>query len=326
MSSTTVEGLKIFCDVIRQRSFSRGAAINRVSQSAASQAVLHLEKRLGVRLIDRSKRPLALTAEGQLFFEGCKEVVDRFFALEERLMVRRLSTSSRITVASIYSVVLYDVNSFIKKLAQRYPQDTVRFMYLHPDDVYERVLSEEADLGLISFPRPIRELEVIPWREDPMMLVCSPAHRLARLPRAMVDHLKGEDFVAFESSLAIRRHIDRVLRENKVEVNVVMEFDNIEFIKRGIESSDAVSILPTPTVEKEVQSGSLVIVPVAGLELTRPLAILHRRKKILSPAVESLIQILLENAPPRPNEAGPRDGANGQSAAALHSEVEAAVQ
>ena len=71
------EALRIFCDVVRFQSFSRGAIANSVSQSAASQAVRQLEKRLQVQLIDRSKRPWQMTAEGKIFFQGCQEIVER---------------------------------------------------------------------------------------------------------------------------------------------------------------------------------------------------------------------------------------------------------
>ena len=80
-----LETLKIFCDVVRWASFSRGAAENGISQSSASQAVHQLEVRLGVKLIDRSKRPLVLTPQGKVYYEGCKELVDRYLELENRV-------------------------------------------------------------------------------------------------------------------------------------------------------------------------------------------------------------------------------------------------
>ena len=71
------ESLKVFCDVARHRSVSQAAAANDVSQSAASQIVLQLEKRLGVKLIDRSTRPLQLTREGQVYYDGCRGLVEQ---------------------------------------------------------------------------------------------------------------------------------------------------------------------------------------------------------------------------------------------------------
>jgi DNA-binding transcriptional LysR family regulator len=289
-----LESLKIFCDVVREKSFSRGASLNRVSQSAASQAVLQLEKRLGLPLIDRSKRPLALTDEGRVYYDECRQIVDRYLALEARIQSRHTDAVGRVNVASIYSVVLYDMNKYVQRFTAQHPQYQVRFKYVHPDEVYDSILSGQADLGLISFPRSRREIEIIPWRNEPMVLVCSPGHRFAAQKQLTPDQLDGADFVAFESSLAIRRHMDRFLREHKVAANVVMAFDNIEFIKRALETNVAVSILPEPTVRHEVNSGALRVVPMAGLDLVRPLCIIRRRKPEMTPAVQSFIKILKE--------------------------------
>jgi DNA-binding transcriptional LysR family regulator len=80
-----LKSLKVFCDVVRQRSFSRAADENGISQSAASQMVHHLEDRLHVKLIDRSKRPFVLTPEGKIYYEGCRAIVERYFALEDKV-------------------------------------------------------------------------------------------------------------------------------------------------------------------------------------------------------------------------------------------------
>lgn len=294
MNLASLESLKIFCDVVREKSFSRGATLNQVSQSAASQAVLQIEKRLGVPLIDRSKRPLGLTDAGQLYYEGCRELVDRYLALEAGIQSRHSEAIGRVSVASIYSVVLYDMNKYVERFSEKHPQYRVRFQYLHPDDVYESVLNDQADLGLVSFPRSRRELEIILWRNEPMVLVCSPAHRFAQQKQVTVDQLNGADFVAFETSLAIRRYVDRFFHQHKVRANIVMAFDNIEFIKRAIETSGAVSILPEPTVRREVNDGSLKVVSMPNLDLARPLCIIHRRRREMTPAVSGFIKVLRE--------------------------------
>jgi len=295
MNLVSLETLKIFCDVVRQKSFSRGASMNHVSQSAASQGILQLEKRLGVKLIDRSKRPVALTPEGQVYYEECRDIVDRYLAVEARVRKRHDAAVARVNVASIYSVVLYEMNQYIQRFLEKCPGGHVRFQYLHPDDVYEMVLSEQADLGLLSFPRAMRELRIVPWRNEPMVLVCAPTHRFAATRRTTVAQLAGEPFVAFEAGLGVRRCIDRFLHQSGVEVNNVMAFDNIEFIKRGVETGAGVSILPEPTVQAEVGKGMLVRIDVPEMNLERALCIIHRRKRLLTPAMSAFIEILQQN-------------------------------
>ena len=290
--SLNIESLRVFCDVIRQKSFSKAAAANDVSQSAASQMVSQLEKRLGVKLIDRSKRPLAPTLEGQLYFEGCRKLIEGYFQLEATIQSSHEAVQSSVHVASIYSVGLYDMSQYVRAFQELFPRGQVRIQYLHPDKVYELVLSGEADLGLVSFPRPSRELERFPWREEPMVLVCPPGHRLAGAPSVALEQIDGENYVAFDSDLMIRREMDRWLRRRRVHVKVVMEFDNIEAIKRGIEVGAGVALLPEPTIEAERDRGSLAVVRLEGEPLARPLGVIHRRGRKLSPAMVSFIDFL----------------------------------
>src|SRR3954454_2954578 len=254
-----LEALKIFCDVVRWASFSRGAAENNVSQSSASQAVHQLEVRLGVKLIDRSKRPLVLTPHGKIYYEGCKNLVGRYFEVESR--VKTLDDARNIVgtvwVASIYSVGLHHMTQYARTFGARHPGADVRLEYLHPTRVIESVCQGGAELGLVSYPRKWPELKVIPWREEEMILAVPPSHRFAGHGRIDVAQLGGQTFVGFDADLSIRRAIDRFLRHHDVSVQVALEFDNIENIKRAVEIPAGVAILPEPTLTREVEAGTL---------------------------------------------------------------------
>ncbi len=296
MGSVTLESLRIFCDVACQRSFSRAAEMNKVTQSAASQTVSQLEKRLGVRLIDRSTRPLALSAEGESFYRECRDLVDRYFALEQMIREQGEGANARLTVASIYSVVLYNMQRHFARYVEKYPHGLVRFRYLHPEDVYQCVLTDQTELGLVSFPRHHRELESILWREEPMTMVCPPGHPLAGVSEVALKEFEGADFVAFDPNLSIRRRIDQFLMRRGVNVSIAMVFDNIEAIKRAVESGGGVAILPLPTIQREMQSRSLATIGVKDLDMTRPMAIIHRRKRTMSKCVRDFVDILLSEA------------------------------
>jgi DNA-binding transcriptional LysR family regulator len=294
-----LESLKIFCDVVRWSSFSRGAAENGISQSSASQAVHHLEARLGVKLIDRSKRPLVLTPQGKVYYEGCKDLVERYEELENR--VRALEDEDTVTgtvcVAAIYSVGLHHMSRYVRLFEQRHPQAGVRLEYLHPSRVLERVNGGEAELGLLSYPRKWPDLNVLTWREEPMVVTVHPGHRFANRSAVAVSEIDGEPFVAFDPDLSIRRAIDRFLRHHSVQVDVILEFDNIENIKRAVEIPSGISILPEPSLAREVRAGTLVAVPIEGDgpedRLTRPLAIIHRRHGSLDPAAAKFLELLM---------------------------------
>ncbi len=284
--------LRIFCDVVQRRSFSRAANDNSISQSSASQVVHHLEERLDVQLLDRSKRPFVLTPEGKCYYEGCRHLIQEYSELDERVRTLRDETARRLSVASIYSVGLAHMSVFMRHFSAKYPSAQVRLDYLHPDEVYEAVEQGEVDLGLISFPEQSRTVAVTSWRSEPFVLVCPPQHILARRSSIHLADLSGESFVAFETNLRIRAEIDRALFVHKADVHVAHEFDNIETIKRDIEVGAGVSILPEPTVEKEVAAGTLAKVAIAGEAMQRPLGILHRHDRALSTIGRQFIELL----------------------------------
>src|SRR5260370_9495900 len=287
-----LDTLNLYCDVIGSGSFSLGAATHRISQSADSQAVRQLEEEVGAQLIDRPKRPCMLTAEGKKFFEACLVLLDNFEKAKVEITSQRTLVGGAVRVAVIYSVGLHDMGIYCQEFTTRYPQAKIRLAYLHPHEVVEAVINDEADLGILSFPLPHRSLTIIPWHSEPMVFVCHRSHPLAKRKTVSFRDLEGENFVAFDRCLSIRKAIDKALRQRNVNVNMAMEFDNIETIKHAITIHSGVSILPQPSVAREVEAGILAAIPLDMPELVRPIGIIHRRQKLLTPTAQELLQFL----------------------------------
>jgi DNA-binding transcriptional LysR family regulator len=258
--------------------------------------VNHLEKHLGAKLIDRSRRPWKLTREGQVFYDGCRPLVEQYFNLEAVVRHSLLELNTSIRIAAIYSVGLGDMNRYINTFTESHPEVEIQIEYLHPDRVFERVLAGEADFGIVSFPRPRRDIEVIPWRREPMVLACPVNHPLAKIPFIKPADLNGEKFVAFDKGLGIRKEVDRFLKTHKVSIEIALEFDNIEAIKRAIEVNAGVSLLPAPTLTHEVNTGTLAAVPLTVNDFVRLVGIIHRRGKPLSPNTRRFIELLQQFA------------------------------
>jgi DNA-binding transcriptional LysR family regulator len=291
-----VKTMRVFCDVVGRRSFSRAADENGISQSGASQMVHQLEHYLGVKLIDRSKRPFVLTPEGEVYYTGCRKLVQRLDALEEEVRSLHRQVVGRVSVASIYSVGLSHMKDFVQRFRRRYPKATVHLEYHHPRRIYELVKTDQIEVGLVSYPKASRWITVTPWRKEPMVVVCAPQHPLAACSTVRLEQLGGLDLVGFDNELQIRQAIDRTLAAHHVEVNVVMEFDNIEMLKRAIEINDGISLLPAPTVVNEVRAGTLISRPLEDLSLHRPVGIIRRRGAELGKTARRFIAHLRRGA------------------------------
>jgi len=285
--------LKLFRDIVQARSFSRGATLNGISQSAASQQIQEVEARLGMALFDRSTRPFTLTAAGKLYAELCRDVLRRNeeFSIEiERL---KADVEGTVRVASIYSVGISEMSHLKEEFSRRCPNARLEVEYLRPKNVYEAVLEDRADLGLVSYPEAAKHLAVIPWRRERMAVAAAPSHPLARRSRVSAADLAGQDFVEFDDDLPIKRETDRFLRERGIEVNRVMHFDNVQMVKEAVALSGAISILPERVMRAEVERGRLAAIPLDAA-LVRPLGILHRRKRKLQRAAELFLSLLQE--------------------------------
>jgi DNA-binding transcriptional LysR family regulator len=287
-----LEALKVFCDLATSRSFSKAALANELSQPAVSRIVHDLEDRLGVQLIDRSHRPLQLTSFGQMYHEGCKSLLEQFLELEGSIVRARAQLARTIRVAAIYSVGLGDIRQLVARFESAHADVRVHIDFLHPNQVYQRVLDGTAEIGLVSYPRRSRELVILPWREEEMVVASPPAHPLARLARVAPEQLQGQKFVGFDRGLVIRREVDRFLRQHGVSVEVALEFDNIENIKKGIEIGAGLALLPEPMLRQEVEAGTLRALPLEGCRLVRPLGIIHRRHVRLGSAAIGFIDLL----------------------------------
>ncbi len=293
----TLENLKIFRDIAQTRRISEGARRNGISQSAASQLIQQLERRLGVELFDRSTRPLVLTPAGRIYYEACRDILRRHEAAEARIEGLKQDAAGSVRLACIYSIGLNEMARHTAEFQKANPQARVHLEYLRPDRVYEAVQEDQTDLGIVSYPAASRDLKVVPWRREPMTLVVWPGHRLAgRDDGVEPREMEGERFVTFDEDLAIRKAIDRFLRQNNVAVQPALQFDNIQMIKEAVALGSGIAILPARTVEQETNQGRLVTVPLRGANLERPVGIIYRRTKTLTPAARRFLEFLQRKA------------------------------
>ena len=291
-----IETLKIFCDLADSRSFSKTAEKHLLSQSAISQQLAQLELAHKCQLIARKKRPIELTTAGQVFYKAAKDILERYDQLRTELNALKTGIETRINVAAIFSIGMHSLPDYVKKFMIRYPTVNMRIEYFSADNVYEMVLNGEFDIGLVAVPKKDRRLDEYEFEEEPLVLVCSPKHPLAGEAKADIHKLQFERFIAFEKDVPTRIWIDNILSRYSTVVRTVMEFDNVETVKRAVEINAGVSILPQATVIQEVAGGTLKAIPFSNERFLRPTGIIVRKGRTLSQAARYFIEILRKQA------------------------------
>ena len=290
-----IESLKMFCDLAETESFTKAAQINEVTQSAVSQQISSLERQFKSLLIERSKKKFRLTREGQVLYDYSKQIIQTYEGLQSKLQEIKDIVSGTIRVTTIYSIGLHELPPYIKKFLKSYPTVNVHVEYRRANQVYDDVLSNVVDLGLVAYPSRDNRLETVALRKDPMVFICHPQHPLAKSKSLRLKAINGQKFIAFEADIPTRKALDKILKDNGVDVQTVMEFDNVETVKRAVEINAGISIVPQSTITQEIAKQTLACVAFEEESLYRPLAVIYKKNKVLSPAMKQFIGLLKES-------------------------------
>jgi DNA-binding transcriptional LysR family regulator len=290
----TLSSLHLIRDLAHTRSVSKAAKLNDLSQSAASQALQEVERELGVELFDRHTRPLTVTAAGKLVSEYCRDILRRTDELKAEIDALKKSSSGVARIAAIYSVGLSEMSQIEERFAARFPDAELQVSYLRPERVWEAVLNDDADLGLMSYAESSREIVALPWRDEQMVVAVAPQHPLAQRREVSVDALEGQEFVGFDADLPIETHIERFFRDHKVEVQIVLRFDNLQMIKEAVAHGAGISLLPLRVIREDIRQRRLVPLRLQPAELYRPVRIVHRRRKVFNQVTAGLLRLLQE--------------------------------
>ena len=174
----------------------------------------------------------------------------------------------------------------------RFPEVEVVMQYRRANQVYADVLDSKADLGLVAYPQTRKGVEVETVWKDKLVMICQPTHELANETSVPLRCLNGQRFISFEPDLPTRKALDGMLKRGGVKVKQVVEFDNIETVKRGVQIENAISIVPQDSVKTEVRDGVLRQVDIEVEDAWRPLGVVRRRSKAVTPAMREFVAVL----------------------------------
>ena len=287
-----IESLKVFCDLAEAKSFTKAAQINGVTQSAVSQQISSLETKFTAALIERSKKKFTLTKEGETLYKYSNQIVQSYDELRHKIQEIQNVVTGAIKVVTIYSIGLHELPPYLKKFLKKHPTVNVSVEYRRATQLYEDIISGMADIGLVAYPQKDPRLQVTSLAEDMLVLICHPDHPLAQKPRVKLSEIVSHKFIAFEPDIPTRRAIDKILRDRNVEVDHAMEFDNIETVKRAVEIDAGISIVPRSPVSQEVAKKTIAMVEIEDEQFYRPLAAVHKKNKVLSPAMKEFLALL----------------------------------
>jgi DNA-binding transcriptional LysR family regulator len=298
-----IDSLKVFSALADTGSFSRAGETLSISQSAVSQQISALEKKLKVSLLERGGRSgVVLTPEGHVFLHACREILTIYSAIDERLKSAHQNVTGEIRIASIYSIGLHELPPILREFRSAHPDIRVSVDYKRCSQIYAAILAGTADIGLVAFPKRRTGIHVELFGEDELVAIFTPSHPLSQRETITLHDLESARFVSFEPDLPTRKAVDRHLRNCNVSVVQYMEFDNIETVKKAVEVENAVSLVPKTSITKELERGSLIAREITHPLMRRQLGAICKRSALRPPGWKNLLQSLRN---PRPTDLRP---------------------
>ncbi len=297
-----IRSLQIFMDLVESQSFTETGRRNYLTQSAVSQHLKALETKFGQQLLERGRQRVSMTPAGRLIYEAAKEIVWRYQRLERALERPPAEVSGALRIAAGATVGLYELPPYLAEFLKQYPNVALKLVYGSITEVYDAILANRADVGLVSFPEPHPQLIIQLFKRDRLVVIVPPAHPFASQKRISLKRLDGQPFIAIQEG-PIREAFDSMLEQARARVRVVHEFDHIDLIKRAVEAEAGVAIVPRKTVVNEVQARTLVQLEITEGPFAHSIGILTRRGVERSLSAQKLITALLS---PYRDESGRR--------------------
>jgi len=287
-----VESFRVFRDLVETRSFSRSASLNNITQSAVSQQLRSIELRLRVPLLERTSKQFALTREGQLLYEASRDIIAHYQRFQHQLEEMRNIISGTIRLVAVPSLGIHELPPYIKDFLKNFPLVKVQVDYRRANEVYESVADGEADVGLVAFPSPRKGLKVETFKKDTLQVICAPGHPLIKKGTIQLSDLSNCKIVSLAPDMPTRQGLDRILAGRGLKFQPKMDFDNVETLKHAVEIDAGVAFLPHSAVAAELAAGKLTVLPYHGPEIIRPLGVVSRTSRVLSPAVKRFLKAL----------------------------------
>ena len=287
-----IQNLKIFSDLVESESFSRAAKLNGITQSAVSQQLRAMEKHFRILIVDRSQKRFRLTQEGRKLYKFAKEILQTYDKLDIELQEMKKVISGTIHLSTVYSVGLHELPPYVKVFLKKFPQVNIRVEYRRANMVYEDVLNNSVDMGLVAYPQKHKQLETVNFKEDILVLAASPEHPIAKTKFIDIQKIVDHKLIGFEPDIPTRKATDKIFKAENIEIEPIMEFDNVETVKRAVEINAGIAVVPHSTVAREEAQGTLKVLKFKNRTYKRPIALIYRKGRILTPAVKKLIELL----------------------------------
>lgn len=284
----TLRQLEIFLAAAHQQNITRAAQSMNMSQSAASSALKEFEQQFDLQLFDRIGKRLQLNEQGRLIRPKAEALLAQALDLEQALIQH--AEAGPLKVGATLSIGNYLAVGIMANMMKEEPSATVSLEVANTSDISQKVLNYELDIGLIEGELQHKELDVIPWRDDELVVFCSPNHPLAKVDQASDEDLTEAEWILREPGSGTRQAFDRAMHGILPKLKVNLELQHTEAIKRAVEANLGIGCLSKITLQDAFLRGNLIPITVPQRTFDRQFYFILHKQKFRSAGIEHWIR------------------------------------
>ncbi|MGO9515981.1 MAG: LysR family transcriptional regulator [Candidatus Korobacteraceae bacterium] len=284
--------LRIFLAVTETRSFTRAAEVVHLTQPGISKHIKQMEEYYGVPLFDRLGKRVALTQAGEVLSEATREIMASITAAEQRIEDLKGLRGGRLILGASFAIGIYFLPGILSVFRKQHPAVEVTLDISLGERIVARILANKLDLGLVSHEVHDPRLHCTEFITDELIAIVPPNHRWANKKRLKPQELLQETFLVAAKGAGTRAVVEERLSDKGVVLKNVLDFGNLEGVKRAVEAGLGVSIQSHSVVRREIAAGSLAGVTLAGMDVKFAHFYVHRQDKHISRAVNAFLSLL----------------------------------
>ena len=285
--------LETFLEVARHASFSRAAEKRFRTQPAISSQIRALEDEIGAKLFDRSGGKVSLTAPGKAFLKYAEQAIEAKRAALTSVAEMERVPRGEIVVAANEASCLHVLPEVFAEFKKQYPKVSVSILRSESAGVLEAVIDNTADFGVVAVPIADKRLTVVLIHRDELVAIMPPRHPLARLKQVTVEDIARYPLLVPKVGRT-RDAMEALFDERRLKMNISMELDSSELLKRFVAADVGVGFIGRSTTGDDVKAGLLVALPIAEVNIRRDLGLVFRKDKALSRAALAFIDIAVK--------------------------------
>ena len=299
-----LDQLRIFQAVALTRSFTRAADVVHLTQPGISKHIRQMEDYFGTPLFDRSGRKATLTEVGAILFEATQGVMSMIDVAEQRIDDLKGLRGGRLRLGTSFPIGVYLLPRVLARYRKKFPAIEVTLDISLSGTIGPKVLANEIDLGLASYEPHDPRLVARAFMTDELIAIVPRHHKLAHKRHINPHELTEDTFIVAAPGAGTRTLLEDRLRDQGIVLQRVLDFGNLEGVKHAVEAGLGISIQARSVVMREVASGSLRAVKLAGVDPTIPFYYVCRKGAHMSHAAKALIEMLPTASPSRHRSRG----------------------